>query len=79
MTLHSARELVVMNPKLKLINSDTLTTTDMNLVREIIKDLVRWGYKKDHSERGYTSYVQGTSGVGISIDDAETKATIVVS
>lgn len=73
-----ARDLANLSD-LKLINNDTLVTTNMRDIKQLVGDLKRWGYKMDYQDRDGSGWSKGSSTVGISINDGETKATVVVA
>ncbi len=76
-TIQNAQDLGNLISGAKIINKSTLQVDSRN-VKDLVAKLSRWGYVKSQAEGGDVIYKKGSSLVGISYDDAKTKATVTV-
>lgn len=76
-TIQNAQDLGNLISGAKIINKSTLQIDSRN-VKDLVTKLSRWGYDMSQAEGGDVIYKKGNSSVGISYDDAKTKATVTV-
>lgn len=77
-TVQNAHDLGNLISGAKIINKSTLQVDSRN-VKDLVAKLSKWGYVKSQAEGGDVIYKKGSSLVGISYDDARTKATVTVN
>lgn len=77
-TVQNAQDLGNLIGGAKIVNKSTLQIDSRN-VKGLVAKLSKWGYVRSHVEGGDAIYKKGSSLVGISYDDAKTKATITVA
>lgn len=76
-TIQNAHDLGNLIRGAKIINKSTLQI-DSRSVKDLVNKLNRWGYVMTQAEGGDAVYEKGSSLVGISYDDAQTKAIVTV-
>ena len=76
-TIQNANDLGNLIRGAKIINKSTLQI-DSRSVKDLVNKLNRWGYVMTQSGGGDAVYEKGGSLIGISYDDAETKAIVTV-
>lgn len=76
-TIRNAQDLRNLISGAKIINKSTLQVDSRN-VKDLVTKLSKWGYVMTQAGGGDAIYEKGSSLVGISYDDAETKAIVTV-
>lgn len=76
-TVQNAQDLGNLIRGAKVINKSTLQI-DSRSVKDLVNKLNRWGYVMTQAEGGDVVYKKDGSLVGISFDDAQTKAIVTV-